>query len=186
MSRFGSLDVLINNAGIGPGGTVEKLSLADWEDNFATNVRGVFLCCRAVIPQMKRQRWGRILNAASFAAIVPSHGTAAYAATKSAVANMTRVIADEVGPWNVTANAYAPGMVPTLLNHFAEAPPERQTALLNSLSIRRWETPDDVASLLIFLSSDYASYITGTLVDVSGGKFAVQFPQASYQEAGLL
>ena len=77
-------------------------------------------------------------------------------------------------------------MVPTPLNGFAEAPAARQEALLNTLSIRRWETPDDVASLLIFLSSEHASYLTGALFDASGGKFAVQFPDAAYRNAGLI
>jgi 3-oxoacyl-[acyl-carrier protein] reductase len=95
-------------------------------------------------------------------------------------------MASELGPWNVTVNAYAPGMIPTLLNHFADAPPERQRALLNTLAIRRWGTADEIASLLIFLSSEQACYITGSLIDTSGGKLTVQFPQSAYEESGLL
>ena len=79
--------------------------------------------CRAVIPIMKAQRTGRIVNAASFAAIVPAIGTAAYAASKSAVVQLTRTLAGELGPWNITANAYAPGMIPTAMNSFAAQMP---------------------------------------------------------------
>jgi 3-oxoacyl-[acyl-carrier protein] reductase len=132
---------------------------------------------------MKRQRSGRILNAASFAAIVPSVGSAAYAASKAAVASFTRVLASELGPWGITANSYAPGMVPTELNHFADLPDAAQARLLDTLSIRRWERPDDVADLLVFLASDAAGYITGTLVDVSGGKLATQLPSRAYEQA---
>lgn len=185
-TRFRRLDILINNAGVGFSCTVEAMSVDAWEETFAANTRGVFLCCQAVIPHMKRQRWGRILNASSFAAIIPSYAFSAYSASKAAVGSFTRVLAAELGPWQVTVNAYAPGMVPTALNRFAEAPPERKAALLDTLALRRWETPGDVASLLIFLASEQAEYITGAMIDVSGGKFAVQFPQLAYQEAGGL
>lgn len=186
IARFGRIDILINNAGIAPAGIVEKMPVATWDETYAVNVRGVFLVCQAVIPHMKTQRWGRILNAASFAAIIPSHGYAAYASSKSAVVSMTRVLASELGPFNITANSYAPGMVPTLMNNFATASEERQQALLNTLTVRRWETADDIASLLIFLSSEHSAYLTGSSLDVSGGKFATQFPDAAYRIAGLL
>lgn len=182
---FGRVDVLINNAGIAPSGTLEGMAIDEWDATFAVNVRGVFLCSRAVAPIMRRQRWGRILNASSFAALIPSFAFAAYASSKAAVVSMTRVFASELGPYGVTVNAYAPGMVPTQMNRFAEAPPERQRALLDTLTVRRWETADDVANVLIFLASEQATYVTGTLIDVSGGKFSTQFPQAAYQAANL-
>jgi 3-oxoacyl-[acyl-carrier protein] reductase len=92
------------------------------------NLKGTFLMCKAVIPTMKQQRSGRILNAASFAAIVPSLGGAAYASSKSGVVTLTRILAGELGPYNITANCYAPGMIPTEMNHFAEKPPKRSSA----------------------------------------------------------
>jgi 3-oxoacyl-[acyl-carrier protein] reductase len=179
-SVFGTVHVLINNAGVAPSAPLENTSIELWEDTFANNTRSVFLCCKAAIPLMKAQRWGRILNSSSFAAIVPSYGFSAYAASKAALVSLTRVFAAELGPWGITVNAYAPGMVPTRLSRFAEASARRQTELLDTLAIRRWETPDDLASLLIFLASDHAAYITGTLLDVSGGKFSVQFPQLAH------
>jgi 3-oxoacyl-[acyl-carrier protein] reductase len=182
VDHFGAVDVLINNAGIAPEARIEQMSLADWEATFAANTRGVFLCTRAVIPHMKARQSGRILSASSFAAIIPSIGFAAYAASKAAVISFTRVLAAEVGPWSITANSFAPGMIPTPLNGFAEADAEKQTRLLNTLCIRRWGDANDIASLLIFLASDYASYITGASIEITGGKYAVQFPQLAHEQ----
>src|SRR2546428_10755690 len=123
---FGRIDILVNNAGVATGGPVAELSEESWDLNQDVNLKGTFLMCRAVASVMKRQRWGRIINAASFAAIVPIVGSAAYAASKAGVHYFTRVLAGELGPWNVTVNCYAPGMIPTDMNHFAEAPRERQ------------------------------------------------------------
>lgn len=178
--RHGTIDVLVNNAGINVEGTLESLDWERWKACFDVNVGGVFLMSQAVAPVMKRAGRGRILNAASFAAIVPSVGSAAYAASKSAVVQLTRVLASELGPWDITVNAYAPGMVPTAMNGFTEMPAAAQDRLLDTLSLRRWESPDDVANLLIFLASDQAAYITGALLDVSGGKLATQIPAAAY------
>src|SRR5690606_22127968 len=116
-----------------------------------------------VVPVMKKQRSGRIINAASFTAIVPAVYGAAYGASKGAVYQFTRVLAGELGPWNITVNCYAPGMIPTAMNGFAELPKERQEKLLNTLTLRRWGKAEDVANLICFLSSDLASYITGTM-----------------------
>jgi 3-oxoacyl-[acyl-carrier protein] reductase len=183
LAEHGRLDILVNNAGVAPGGTVEELSEEVWDLNQDVNCKGTFLACRAVIPTMKTQRAGRILNAASFAAIVPSMGGAAYAASKAGVHYFTRVLAGELAPWNITVNCYAPGMVPTEMNHFAEAPAAHQRRLLDTLSIRRWGEPRDVANLVCFLASDLAGYITGTMVDVSGGKLATQLPRLAWEAA---
>ena len=177
------IDILVNNAGVAPGGPVESLAEEAWDLNLDVNLKGTFLTCRAVAPLMKRQRWGRIINAASFAAIVPITGSAAYAASKAGVHYFTRVLAGELGPWNVTVNCYAPGMIPTELNHFAEAPPDHQRRLLDTLTLRRWGEARDVAALVCFLASDLAGYITGTLIDVSGGKLATQIPRLAWEAA---
>lgn len=183
LERFGAVDVLVNNAGINVEGLVEDLDPARFKACLDINVGGVFLVSQAVIPAMKAAGRGRIINAASFAAIVPSVASAAYAASKAAVVQFTRVLASELGPWGITVNAYAPGMVPTAINGFAEMAPAAQDRLLDTLSLRRWQTPDDVADLVIFLASDAAGYITGTLVDVSGGKLATQIPAKAYEAA---
>jgi 3-oxoacyl-[acyl-carrier protein] reductase len=179
---LGRIDILINNAGVAGGARVEELDEEIWDRNFDINMKGTFLMCQAVIPAMKAQGFGRILNASSFAAIIPSIGGAAYAASKAAVVSFTRVLAGELGPWNITVNAYAPGMVPTEMNHFAERAEADQQLLLDTLTLRRWGEPEDVANLICYLASDQAAYITGTLVDVSGGKYATQFPFLAHRQ----
>lgn len=183
VARFGRIDVLVNNAGINVRGVVEDLTDEDWDRCFAVNMGGVFRMCRAVIPIMKAQKAGRIINAASFAAIVPTVGSAAYAASKAAVVQFTRTLAGELGPWNITANSYAPGMIPTGMNGFADLPQPDQDRLLETLSLRRFGDPAEVAELICFLASDASRYITGTLVDVSGGKLATQVPGKAYELA---
>ncbi len=180
---YGSLDILVNMGGILRGGAVEEQTEEDWDLSTDVNLKGVFLMCKAVIPVMKRQRSGRIINAASFAAIVPSIGSASYAAAKAAVHYFTRVLAGELGPWNITVNCYAPGMIPTEMNRFAEAPPDRQDRLLDTLTLRRWGDAKDIANLVCFLASDLAGYITGTMIDASGGKLATQIPRQAYDAA---
>ncbi len=178
--RHGTVDVLVNNAGINVTGTVAELGWDEWRRCMDVNLGGTFLVSQAVAPVMQAAGRGRIVNAASFAAIVPSVGSAAYAASKAAVVSFTRVLASELGPWGITVNAYAPGMVPTAMNGFAEMPQAEQDRLLDTLSLRRWETPDDVADLLVFLASDASAYVTGTLLDVSGGKLATQIPARAH------
>jgi 3-oxoacyl-[acyl-carrier protein] reductase len=180
---LGRVDVLVNNAGVGPTSPVETMSEEAWDLNLDVNLKGTFLMCQAVIPVMKRQRSGRIINAASFAAVLPITGASAYAASKAGVHYFTRVLAGELGPWNVTVNCYAPGMIPTEINHFREQPAERQRRLLDTLTLRRWGDARDVANLVCFLASDLAAYITGTMVDVSGGKLATQIPRLAWEGA---
>lgn len=183
VKAYGRIDILVNNAGVLRSGSVEQLSEADWDLSADINLKGVFLMSKAVIPVMKKQRSGRIINAASFAAIIPSINSASYAAAKAGVHYFTRVLAGELGPWDITVNCYAPGMIPTEMNHFADQPAESQSRLLDTLTLRRWGKESEVANLVCFLASDLAGYITGAMVDVSGGKFATQLPRVSYEAA---
>lgn len=181
VEAFGRVDILVNNAGVASGRKVAEMPDDAWQANLDINLSGTMRMCRAVIPVMQKQNSGRILNAASFAAIVPSVGGAAYAASKYGVEGLSRVLAGELGPNNITVNAYAPGMIPTEMNHFAERDDATQQRLLDTLTLRRWGDPADVANLICFLASDLASYITGTMIDVSGGKFATQFPWMAHR-----
>lgn len=183
VDTYGRIDILVNNAGVASGGPVEKLAEDIWDQNVDINLKGTYLMCKGVIPVMKRQRGGRIVNASSFAAIIPAIGSAAYAVSKAGVHQFTRVLAGELGPWNVTVNCYAPGMIPTEMNHFTESPAEHQQRLLDTLSLRRWGQKQEVANLICFLVSDLASYITGTMIDCSGGKLATQIPRVAYERA---
>jgi 3-oxoacyl-[acyl-carrier protein] reductase len=181
--RYGRIDILLNNAGVSTKAPTDLLTERAWRLVHDVNLMGTFLMCKAVMPVMKRQRSGRIINAASFAALMPVVGHAAYASSKAAVVHFTRTIAGELGPWGVTANSYAPGMVPTTLNHYDEREQAEQDRLLSTLTLRRWERTDDIADLICFLASDRAGYITGTMIDVSGGKFATQHPSSAYSYA---
>jgi len=183
MTAHGRIDIMINNAGITKDLPADVLTEDEWLRIIDVNLNGVYRCSRAVIPVMKAQKSGRIINTASFAAIVPAFGGAAYGASKAGVVWLTRVLAGELGPWNITVNCFAPGMVPTDINHYTERPQAEQDALLNTLTLHRWESTDDVADLVCFLASDQAGYITGTLVDVSGGKLAIQRPNQAWEWA---
>lgn len=182
-SEFGRIDILVNNAGVTATAPIDKLSEEAWRRCYDVNVTGTFLASRAVIPTMKAQHSGRIINASSFAAIVPSVAHAAYASAKAAVTHFSRALAGELGPWDITVNAYAPGMIPTQLNHFTERAQSEQDLLLDTLTLRRWGSSDDIGNLVCFLASDQAAYITGTLIDVSGGKLATQVPRVAYDYA---
>jgi 3-oxoacyl-[acyl-carrier protein] reductase len=180
---FGRVDVVVNNAGILGEGLIEDTDANTWNRVLDVNVTGTFRVCHAAIPIMKSQCAGRIINAASFAAIIPSVGSAAYAASKAAVVQFTRALAGELGPWDITANAYAPGMIPSAINNFTQQEPAAQNRLLDTLTLRRWGDVSEVTDLLCFLASDASRYITGALIDVSGGKLATQFPQRAYEIA---
>ncbi|WP_167132642.1 SDR family NAD(P)-dependent oxidoreductase [Paramicrobacterium chengjingii] len=180
-AALGSIDILVNNAGVVGDALIDELDERTWDFIQDVNVKGTFLMCKAVTPYMKKQGAGRIINAASFAAISPRVRSVAYATSKAAVAHFTRGLAGELGPWNITVNAYAPGMIPTQMNHFTELPEGEQRELLDTLTLRRWGSTDDIANLICFLASDQASYITGSLIDVSGGKLATQIPSEAYQ-----
>jgi 3-oxoacyl-[acyl-carrier protein] reductase len=175
VEKYGTIDVLISNAGILNAGKILETTAERWDEVFDVNTKGPFLCAKAVAPYLKSKNSGRIIFASSFAAIVPSVGSAAYAASKSAVVSLTRVLAAELGPWNITVNAYAPGMIPTNMSAIDTISESRQNEMLDTLCIREWGSAYDIASLLIFLASEQARYITGTLIDTSGGKFSVQF-----------
>jgi 3-oxoacyl-[acyl-carrier protein] reductase len=175
LEKLGGVDILVANAGIARPRKFLEIPTEEWDEMFDVNTRGVFLCAKAVAPHLKKQKRGRIIIASSFAAIVPSVGSAAYAASKSAVVSLTRVLAAELGPWNITVNSYAPGMIPSNMSGIDQLPAERQEAMLDSLCLREWGRAEDIASLVVFLASDQARYITGAHIDASGGKFAVQF-----------
>lgn len=174
-NTYGKIDILVANAGIAHFAPVVDLETLVWDEIFAVNTRGVFICAKIVAPKMKENRFGRIIIASSFAAIVPSAHSAAYSSSKSAVVSLTRVLSAELGQYNITVNAYAPGMIPSAMSGVHNLPKDRQAELLDSLAIREWGKAEDIASLVVFLASDQARYITGSHIDASGGKFAVQF-----------
>ncbi|RFC65772.1 MULTISPECIES: SDR family oxidoreductase [Mesorhizobium] len=174
--EFGGIDILVNNAGIaGPTKVVENISLAEWERTLAVNVTGQFLCARAVIPDMKKQRSGVILNLSSTAGRMGMPLRGPYSASKYAVRGLTDVLAIELGEFGIRVNALLPGMVagPRLDKVVAEQaaakniPPDTYLQLmLHNVSLHTTVTPEDVAATAVFLASDAASRISGQSVGV--------------------
>jgi 3-oxoacyl-[acyl-carrier protein] reductase len=169
-ATFGRIDVLVNNAGIVKRTPIEELTEAEWDRDLDVNLKSVFLLCRAVIPIMKRQRYGRIISMGSLAGKTGgTPGTPAnYAASKAGVLTFTRVLAKELGPFGITANSIAPGSVDTGL---VKRTPEQLGELLKTIPVGRLGRPEDVAHAILFLASEEAEYITGVSLDVNGGMF---------------
>jgi NAD(P)-dependent dehydrogenase (short-subunit alcohol dehydrogenase family) len=173
-SRLGPVDILINNAAVASRHGLMTLTQAHWDDVMAVNVRSLLFACQAVAPEMMRRRWGRIISAASYAAWHPSIGRGLYAATKAAVVSLTKTWAGELAPHGITVNAYAPGPIAT---DMAAADPDTPLATAPKfLALQRVGTPEEVADVVVFLASERAAFLTGVIVDISGGKYVVQDP----------
>jgi NAD(P)-dependent dehydrogenase (short-subunit alcohol dehydrogenase family) len=168
--RFGRLDVVVNNAGINRPGWSADMAEADWDAVLEVNLKGAFLLSQAAIPQLERQRGGRIVNIASrtwLSGTVP-----AYTASKAGLIGLTRSLARELGPLGVTVNAVAPGTVPTPFNLQSRdqaALDEKYATQTNLTPLGRLATPDDVAAAVAFFASPEAGFITGEVLHVAGG-----------------
>lgn len=176
---FGKIDLLYNNAGICTVSEIEKMPEDWWDKIFAVNCKGVFLCSRAVIPQMKKQGSGRIINTASQAGKGAIPKQVHYCATKSAVIGFTRALAMELKDTGIRVNCFCPGSVMSEMTlREAQAvyeidgiqPEDSLKAWQADIPLGRWVTPEDVADIAVFLASDYAEYMTGQAVNISGGQ----------------
>lgn len=176
--RFGPLGVWVNNAGIYPQKQLTDMTPDEWDRLFGINVKSVFLCTCAAAQRMKQSGGGVIINAASFAALVPSAGSGGYAATKAAVLSMTRTFAAELAPHGIRVNAYIPGVIATDMTR--EVIQSKRDSLLGQIALHRLGAPEDVANAVVFLASEAAAYITGTYLEVSGGKLCVQNPDSCW------
>jgi 3-oxoacyl-[acyl-carrier protein] reductase len=168
LDRWGTLDILVNNAGIYEVLPVEEITEAQWDRVLAVNLKGAFLCCQAVIPIMKRQGAGRIVNIASSAG--KTGGTLAgahYSVSKAGLICLAKQLARELGPHGITVNAVAPGRIDTPM---IQAVPEAENEVFRQRTpLGRLGTAEDVANAVLFLASDEASFITGEILDVNGG-----------------
>jgi 3-oxoacyl-[acyl-carrier protein] reductase len=163
------LDILVNNAGITRDQLAVRMKPADWTGVLAVNLDGAFHMAQPAARAMMRQRCGRIINIASVVGLMGNPGQCNYAASKAGLIGLTKSLARELGSRGVTVNAIAPGFIETAMT---EALDERQReALLSSVAIRRLGTPDDIAAAVVFLAGPGASYITGTVLNVSGGLY---------------
>ncbi len=178
VQQYGGLDVWINNAGIYPQKAFMEMSEEEWDETFRINMKSVFIGTRIAAMQMKKQGKGVILNASSFASLIPSAGSSAYAATKAAVSSFTRTSAAELAPFHIRVAAYIPGMIRSEMTEPVIA--TKQQFLTEQIALRRLGEPEDIADMLVFLASDSAGYITGNAIEISGGKFCVQNPRYAW------
>ena len=166
---FGRVDILINNAGTNIRGPVEQLTEADWDAVVDTNLKGPFLCARAVGPKMVQRGWGRVINLGSVLGVIALPGRAPYASSKAGIINLTRVLALEWAGTGVTANAICPGAFGTEMNRQLLDDPVKYQEFVKRIPMGRWGEPDELAGAAVFLASDASSYVTGSALFVDGG-----------------
>lgn len=165
--RFGSIGILINNAGISNQSLITDLSEQDWNDIIGVNLTGVFNCTQAVLPHMINQKSGKIINISSMWGEVGASCEVAYSAAKAGVIGFTKALAKEVGPSGITVNCITPGLIETSMNQ--ELTVEDITSIVEDTPMGRIGSTDDVASAALFLASDESQFITGQILGVNGG-----------------
>lgn len=166
-SNFSRIDILVNNAGVTRDQIILRMSDEDWDTVLNIDLKSAFLCTRAVLRQMLRQRWGRIISIASVVGIIGNAGQANYASAKAGVIGLTKSIAKEVGSRGITANAIAPGFIESRMTEQLDE--KQRQALLEHIPLGSIGTPRDVAEAVAFLASEEAKYITGQVLNVDGG-----------------
>lgn len=167
---LGPVDILVNNAGVLRTTTpLENITEAEWDLVLDVNLKGMFLCARAVLPSMRERGWGRVINIASSAGRSTSElGGAHYTVSKTGVLGLTRHLAREYGPFGINAVSICPGLVETPMIR-EQASDEKLAHWLSQIPLGRFADPEEVADLVLFLASDSARYITGATIDFNGG-----------------
>lgn len=167
IDAYRRLDILVNNAGMTRDGLLAAMSEEDFDGVIQQNLKSVFNCSKAVLRQMMKQRYGRIVNVTSIAGVVGNPGQTNYSAAKAGIIGFTKAMAKEYGARNIAVNAVAPGYVPTALT--SGVPPDIAAGIVRLTALGRMGTAAEVAAVIAFLASDEASYVTGQVVAVDGG-----------------
>jgi 3-oxoacyl-[acyl-carrier protein] reductase len=169
IAHFGSIEILVNNAGITRDTLVLRMKRSDWDDVMQTNLTGTFLMTQALLSPMLKARWGRIINITSVVGETGQAGQANYAASKAGLIGLTKSLARELASRSITANAIAPGYIETAMTAVLDE--KQREAMLAHIPLGRVGTDADIANAVRFLASDAAAYITGHVLDVNGGMY---------------
>jgi len=169
IDRFGKVEILVNNAGITRDDLMMRMKRADWDDVLGTNLTGAFLLTQALLRQMMKNRWGRIINISSVVGRTGQEGQVNYAASKAGLIWFTRSLAREVASRGITVNAVAPGYIETPMTAVLDE--KLRAKMVEQIPLGRPGTDGEIADSVVFLASDKAAYITGHVLDVNGGMF---------------
>jgi 3-oxoacyl-[acyl-carrier protein] reductase len=167
IEKYGKIDILINNAGITRDGLLMKMKESDWQSVLDVNLKGVFLCTKAVVRPMMQQKGGSIVNITSVVGITGNAGQANYSASKAGVIGFTKSIAKEIGSKGVRVNAVAPGFINTKMTE--ALPEEVKKAYMANIPLKRYGEPEEIAEVVAFLCEDRSRYMTGQVLKVDGG-----------------
>lgn len=173
LKEFGRIDILVNNAGIWTYGKIGEMSEKVWKETMAVNLDGMFYLTNAVVPYMKKQKSGKIINISSTAGQRGEAEHSHYAASKGGMISFTKAIATELGPFNINVNSVAPGWVDTDLNNEVFADKHYKDEERKKIPIQRIPSGEDIAGPIVFLASEYARHITGEILNVNGGSVLV-------------
>ena len=169
LGHFGSIEILVNNAGITRDTLALRMKRSDWDEVLQTNLTGTFLMTQALLSPMLKARWGRIINITSVVGETGQAGQANYAASKAGLIGLTKSLARELASRNITANAVAPGYIETAMTAVLDE--KQRNSMLEHIPLGRAGTDADIANAVRFLASDDAAYITGHVLDVNGGMY---------------
>lgn len=164
---FGPVEVLVNNAGITRDGLLLRMNEKDISDVLDTNLKGAFFCTKAVLKDMMKSRYGKIINITSIVGVTGNAGQSNYAASKAGLIGFTKSVAKEYGSKGICVNAVAPGFIETEMTD--KLPEEVKNTYLERISLKRFGTPEDVANVVSFLAGHKSDYVTGQVIEVTGG-----------------